>query len=115
MKFQHLPLGARFEFEGKVYVKAGPLTAAAENGSGPRLIPRHAQLKPVDGPMTMGDTDASSASRAARLRAAANQLVTRCTQLIESACAHTDPDLAAELMSELELERKRFEAKLEED
>jgi len=30
MKFQMLALGARFEFEGKVYVKTGPLTALSE-------------------------------------------------------------------------------------
>jgi hypothetical protein len=48
MKFPQLPLGARFEYEGKVYVKAGPVTASAEQG-GQRLIPRYAVLKPLDG------------------------------------------------------------------
>ena len=48
MKFQLLPLGARFEFEGKAYVKSGPLTAVAEDGA-PRMIPRYAALRPVAG------------------------------------------------------------------
>lgn len=48
MRFQHLPIGTRFEFEGKVYVKTGPISAASEQG-GQRMIPRHAALRPLDG------------------------------------------------------------------
>ncbi|MDD3530336.1 MAG: hypothetical protein PHS77_10715, partial [Gallionellaceae bacterium] len=48
MKFQQLPIGARFEYEGRVYVKTGPVAAAAEQG-GQRMIPRHALLRPLDG------------------------------------------------------------------
>ncbi len=48
MKFQHLPIGARFEYEGQTYVKNGPLTASSEH-SGQRLIPRYAHLNPLDG------------------------------------------------------------------
>ncbi len=48
MKFPMLSLGARFEFEGKIYTKAGPLTARGEDG-GQRMIPRFAVLRPLDG------------------------------------------------------------------
>lgn len=48
MKFQHLPIGARFEFEGVAYVKTGPISAATEQG-GQRMIPRYAVLRPLDG------------------------------------------------------------------
>lgn len=48
MKLQHLPIGTRFEFEGKIFVKTGPLTASSEQG-GQRMIPRSALLKPLDG------------------------------------------------------------------
>jgi len=44
MKLQHLPIGASFEYEGKVYVKTGPLTAVSEEG-GSRIIPRSAVLR----------------------------------------------------------------------
>lgn len=47
MKLQLLPMGARFEYEGQVYVKTGPLTAASEKG-GQRMIPRSAILRPLD-------------------------------------------------------------------
>jgi hypothetical protein len=49
LKLQHLAIGARFEYEGVVYVKTGPLTASSEQG-GARIIPRYAILKPVDAP-----------------------------------------------------------------
>lgn len=49
MKLQHLAIGARFEYEGKVFVKTGPITASAENG-GQQIIPRYAVLKPLDLP-----------------------------------------------------------------
>ncbi len=48
MKLNHLPIGARFEYDGQIYTKTGPITAAAEKG-GQRMIPRHAVLRPVDG------------------------------------------------------------------
>ncbi len=47
MKLQHLAIGARFEYEGKVFVKTGPLTASSEQG-GQQMIPRYATLKPLD-------------------------------------------------------------------
>ncbi len=47
MKFQLFSIGARFEYEGKAYVKTGPLTATTEDG-GQRMIPRSAILTPLD-------------------------------------------------------------------
>ena len=46
MKLQHLAIGDRFEYDGDVYVKTGPITAASEKG-GQRVIPRSAVLRPV--------------------------------------------------------------------
>jgi len=48
MKLDHLPLGARFVYKGRVMSKVGPMTAAAEEG-GTVFIPKHAVLKPVPG------------------------------------------------------------------
>lgn len=47
MKLQDLPMGARFEYQGLVFVKTGPLTASAEQG-GQRVIPRSATIRPLD-------------------------------------------------------------------
>lgn len=49
MKLQHLAIGARFEYQGRIFVKTGPLTASTEQG-GQQIIPRHAVLKPLDLP-----------------------------------------------------------------
>lgn len=46
MKLHQLAIGARFEYEGKIYCKTGPISAACEDG-GSRLIPRSATLKPL--------------------------------------------------------------------
>lgn len=50
MKLQHLAVGDRFEYEGKIFVKTGPLTASSDTG-GQQLIPRYAVLKPLDVPV----------------------------------------------------------------
>ncbi len=46
MKINLIPLGTRFEYEGEIYTKTGPMTAASEKG-GQRMIPRYAVLRPV--------------------------------------------------------------------
>ncbi|MEW6677771.1 MAG: hypothetical protein AB1421_07605 [Pseudomonadota bacterium] len=48
MKFPQLPIGTRFEYDGKVYVKTGPIAASGEDG-GQRMIPRYAPLRVLDG------------------------------------------------------------------
>ncbi|WP_374266288.1 hypothetical protein [Zoogloea sp.] len=46
MKLTQLPVGARFEYDGQVFTKTGPMTAVSEAG-GTRMIPRYAVLRPV--------------------------------------------------------------------
>lgn len=46
MKINLIPIGTRFEYEGEVFTKTGPITATSDSGS-PRMIPRYANLKPV--------------------------------------------------------------------
>jgi len=45
MKIHQLPMGARFEYEGKEYVKTGPMFGSGEGGQ--RLFPKYAVLKPL--------------------------------------------------------------------
>jgi len=49
MKLQDIPIGGRFEYDGKILTKTGPLTASAEQG-GQTMIPRYANLRPLDLP-----------------------------------------------------------------
>ncbi len=47
MRFHQLPVGETFEYRGEVYVKTGPITAAARDGGAQRCIPRSALVRPV--------------------------------------------------------------------
>jgi hypothetical protein len=49
MRFPQLPIGARFEYQGNRYSKTSALLASAEDGSGQRIIPKYADLAPVQG------------------------------------------------------------------
>ncbi|AXS79599.1 hypothetical protein [Dechloromonas sp. HYN0024] len=92
MKLQHLAIGARFEYEGQVFVKTGPLTASSEDG-GQRIIPRHAVLRPLDLPSVEG----KGRLEAPVVRMAFNAFVETCEQLVGEAG-----------QAELEQARQRF-------
>lgn len=82
MKLQFLPMGARFEFEGKIYTKTGPLTAVAESG-GQRMIPRHAVLRPLEYVAPPEPKKERSLNEAA-VRAAFQRFVNRTGRLVDS-------------------------------
>lgn len=84
MKLQHLPIGARFEYEGQIYVKTGPLTASAEQG-GQRVIPRYAVLRPLD-PTPSAEAPGAGVRRldAQRVRKAFDRFYAVCEQSVPS-------------------------------
>ena len=49
-KLQDIAIGGRFEYDGKIFTKTGPLTASSEQG-GQSMIPRYANLRPFDLPI----------------------------------------------------------------
>jgi len=69
MKLQHLPIGARFEYEGVIHVKTGPMTASSEAG-GQRIIPRHATLKSLEEPAAESKAPIKGRLEAVRVRTA---------------------------------------------
>lgn len=81
MKLQHLQMGARFEYEGNVYVKTGPMTASSEQG-GQRVIPRYATLKPLDMPATESKAPIKGRLEAVRVRAAFERFYESCEGLV---------------------------------
>lgn len=54
MKIHQIPLGTRFTYQGKTYVKSGPMVATSEGG-GVTLIPKYAML-------TLDDPQAAAAA-----------------------------------------------------
>lgn len=100
MKLQQLPLGARFEWDGQVYVKTGPLTAASQSG-GNRLIPRFAVLKPLGSDRPPVQKPADPAQQA--WLEAFEAFYRSCQTLVEP---HRHPELAQARLSFLaELDR----------
>lgn len=79
MKLQHLAIGERFEYEGQVFVKTGPLTACGEMG-GQRMIPRHAMLRPVGAAVT--PVPAAVVADEARVHAAFERFYSVCADLV---------------------------------
>lgn len=77
MKLEHLPIGARFEYNGKVYVKTGPITAASEAG-GQQMIPRYAVLRPLDPPPVERQAKPGRKVDAAAVRAAFDDFYRTC-------------------------------------
>lgn len=111
MKFQQLPLGARFEYAGEVWTKSGPLTATGAGGA-QRVIPRFAALHPLDG-------QAAPARAARRLdeaavRAAFATFYAECAGLLVGETDGPGDVLAARARrARLEVARERFLAALE--
>ncbi|MDO9225210.1 MAG: hypothetical protein Q8M09_00870 [Pseudomonadota bacterium] len=104
MKFQLLPLGARFEYEGKVYVKAGPLTAAGDSGQ--RMIPRHAVLKPLDVAPVEAPKRASRKLDESAVKAALEAFHGECARLLQAIAEQ--PDQAQAARAVLDAARQRF-------
>lgn len=101
MKFQHMGIGARFEFEGKVYVKEGPVAAREAETGKSRMIPRYAVLKPVGGrPAVVKNAAPQMVSRDA-VAAAFDVFYAECGEVVAK-CA--DPAFGARL----EAARQRF-------
>lgn len=89
MKLQHLAIGDRFEYEGKAFVKTGPLTASSDTG-GQQLIPRYAVLKPLD-------TPAAEAKNALRGRLTETTVRSAFDRFYRTSERLTDPTAHAEL------------------
>lgn len=48
MRFPQVAQGQRFTYQGKAYTKTGPLTASEEGSGDQRMIPRSAEVTPLD-------------------------------------------------------------------
>ncbi len=103
MKFQMLAIGACFEFEGKEYVKTGPLTATCDGVQ--RMIPRFAVLKPLDTPVEPARKSPRNLDETAVL-AAFETFFAESTRLLQTLPADTDQTRAC--LVELAAARQRF-------
>ncbi|MDR3390304.1 MAG: hypothetical protein P4L77_01080 [Sulfuriferula sp.] len=96
MKFQHLPDGARFEYEGRHYTKISPLVAA-EEGGGQRMIPRYAVLRPLAGDWPKQPEHAEGQADMAKVLAAFAEFERTTLRLLAATGDAAPPTLQAEL------------------
>ena len=82
MKLQQLPMGARFEYQGVIYAKTGPMMAASENGE-KKMIPRYAVLKPLDGVPATPDPASARQLPEPLVIAAFDRFFVSCSRLID--------------------------------
>lgn len=48
MNFSQIEIGQRFVYRGRIHRKETPLLASPEDGQGSRLVPRSAQVEPLE-------------------------------------------------------------------
>ncbi|MFA5081494.1 MAG: hypothetical protein WC474_02970 [Hydrogenophilaceae bacterium] len=102
MKFQHLAIGARFEFEGKIYVKTGPIAAASESGA-QRMIPRHAVLRPLDGAQPIEKPKPGRKLDEAQVLAAFDAFYSECARLLDEPAKLALADARTRFLASLQL------------
>lgn len=105
MKFSQLPIGARFEFEGKVYVKTGPIAASSDQG-GQRMIPRYAVLRPLDGSAPVAPPKSPRSLDEVMVRKALEAFYQDCDRLLDGSIE--DDGRLDEARKQLTLARDRF-------
>ncbi|HUW28651.1 MAG TPA: hypothetical protein VMV97_08575 [Sulfuriferula sp.] len=86
MKFPQLPVGAQFELDGKTYTKVSPLVAAAEDGSGQRVIPRYAVLRPIGEPVQAKAAEHAGQLDPDKVRVAFARFEADAMRLLDEAC-----------------------------
>lgn len=82
MKIHLLPLGARFLFEGREYVKTGPMIGTGPEGA--RFFPKYQLLQPLDQPAS-APTGAAEPLPRERVERALNDLLAQVASLVPEA------------------------------
>lgn len=109
MKFYLLPVGEKFEYQGEVYIKADKLIANSEQTGKNRLIPRSANVKPVNiqadsSPGVIEDHQVQTA----KVLKEFDHYHQRCLQCLSDILASSDSQLIAGKKEELEVARQHF-------
>jgi len=81
MKFRDLPIGQPFRFEGREWIKSGPIAATPRGGGATRMIPQSARIDAAPGDTTAASTGPRMIEAGAA-RAAVEQLFTAARELV---------------------------------
>lgn len=95
MKFSQVPVGQRFEFQGDVYTKTGPVTARDDRSGRSRMIPRSGEVSLLGAGAAAPVPLRSAGLDPERVRAA----VDRYHAAAEHALAADDPEVARAMLA----------------
>jgi hypothetical protein len=108
MRFAQVPIGTRFEFEGELYLKTGPLIAHREPAGRPRMIPRFAEVQLL--------SDAIVAAPVVTSAATAQDVLAgyhaECLRVLEELAARLDAAALRAARDELEAAHRKAQAQL---
>lgn len=108
MKFTQLPIGQRFELDGAVYVKTGPMMAAKEEGRESRFMARYVVVKVLGGEVMPAQPRSARRLEEEAVRAAFEQYHSRCRQALETLAGEISAERLEALLAEEEQGRARF-------
>jgi len=108
MRFHQLPVGETFEYQGQVFVKTGPITAAARDGGAQRCIPRSASVRPVRGGFDETTARQGAAAGLSEATEAAVDAFCRTVMDMIEELAGEDPEVRGYCRGRLEEARRRL-------
>jgi hypothetical protein len=108
MKFFQVPMGQRFAFEGEVYVKTRPLTAACETGGNDRLIRRSADVELLTETARVAPPVISDSLESGVVRNAFDAFCTRCFAYMDKMDEDAGVDPVKAIRKQLEGARDEF-------
>lgn len=112
MKFSDITVGQRFRFEGRVYVKSGPLIARDEGSGGQRFIRRSAAVETISGQAAAHEPRPPNAISPDALMAAADAYHRRCLACVDEIAEHLPTETREQLLDDIEDARREFNERL---
>jgi hypothetical protein len=104
LKFHHLRPGARFEYNGDIYRKVSPLKGSNETDGTQRLIPRSAEIMPLDAGGEAISKMPESLPRTT-VESVLDKLASRCVAALDTTDPALDPQQHAALKQAIEIAR----------
>jgi hypothetical protein len=108
MKFQQLPEGQRFEFEGEIYTKVDQLKARHARSGRHRVIRRSATVKSLAVAIPTDTVTQACRLPVADISAAFEVFYRRCRQCLEELAVRPDTRSLETAYGDLESARQRF-------
>ena len=109
MKFHLLPDGEKFEYQDDVYIKVDKLIANSEKTGQNRLIPRSANVQPVNAQAnTTPNVVEEHQVQTAKVLKTFDDYHQCCLQCLSDIGDSADPDIVRKKMDELEAAHRQF-------